>query len=347
MGIGPNLKLQIKEMPPVYFALVMASGIVSIACHLLAFKWLSICFFYLNNLNYGVLLLMLIARILLYPRAVMADLSDSSTGPGFLTFVAGSGMLGVQYCLIRGIYSPAIVLWVIGFVGWIFFLYAFLFIRITQAAKPSLESGLNGGWLLMVVSTQSLSILGSQLSAHLSVPATVTLFFTMAAYLLGLFIYIMLIAIIFFRMIFDPMKPQEFVPPYWVLMGAAAITTLSGAVLIQSINKSGVYTDWIASLKALSLLSWIVASWWIPLLFMLEIWRHFYKKVPFKYEPANWDTVFTLGMYTVCTFQFTKALQIPFLIILPQVFVYAALLAWLITFFSMLRSWGLGGHHDI
>jgi tellurite resistance protein TehA-like permease len=329
----------VKELPPVYFALVMATGIVSVACQLLGIGWLASSLFYLNNLNYGVLLLLLIARIILFPQAVLVNLSDSSKGPAFLTFVAGSAMLGVQYCLIEKTYMPAVNLWVMAFVAWLFFVYAFLLIRITQAYKPDLESGLNGGWLLMVVSTQSLSILGSQLAAHVLVPANVTLFFTLAAYLLGLFFYMMLVAIIFFRMTFDPMKPQEFTPPYWVLMGAAAITALSGAVLIQSINKVGVYTDWVAPLKTLSLLAWIVASWWIPLLLMLEVWRHFVKKNPFKYQPANWDTVFTLGMYTVCTFQISKALQVPFLESVSHFIIFAALLAWLVTGISMVKSW--------
>lgn len=339
MAAIPILKQHIRDLQPVYFALVMATGIVSIACHFLGLQLLSTCLLYLNHLNYGLLLLMLIFRIILYPRVLMADLSDSSKGPGFLTFVAASGTLGIQYCLIRAVYTPAIILWVLAFAAWLFFLYAFLLIRITQAAKPNLESGLNGGWLLMVVSTQSLSILGSQLSAHLVIPANITLFFTLAAYLLGLFMYLLLMPIIFFRMTFDPMKPQEFTPPYWVLMGAAAISTLSGAVLIQSISKAGVYMDWIASLKTISLLFWIVASWWIPLLVVLEIWRHFYKKIPFKYQPANWDTVFTLGMYIVCTFQLAKAIQTQFLQVLPQAFIYFALLAWLVTFLSMLKSW--------
>jgi tellurite resistance protein TehA-like permease len=333
------VKKQAQGLPAVYFALVMATGIVSIACHLCKLDWLSSSLFYLNHINYGLLILLLIARILLYPAALIGDLSDSSKGAGFLTFVAGSGMLGVQYCLLRQVYVPAVVLWVAAIIGWLLIIYAFLLIRITQSQKPALENGLNGGWLLLVVATESISILGTQLATHLVIPLNITLFFTMGLFLLGLFFYLLLIPIIFFRMTFDPMKPQEFTPPYWVLMGGAAITALSGATLIQTLNKAGVYTDWVATLKGISLLSWVVASWWIPLLALLEAWRHFFKKVPFRYQPANWDTVFTIGMYTVCTFQLSKALQLPFLQVLPQIFIYIALLVWLVTFISMLLSW--------
>ncbi|TSD67080.1 C4-dicarboxylate ABC transporter [Inquilinus sp. KBS0705] len=339
MSTASSISKQLKAFPPVYFALVMATGIISIGCHLLKAEVPAMILFWLNNVNYVALLTIFIGRMIWYPQQVMADLSDSAQGAGFLTFVAGSGMLGVQYCLIAKVFLPAMVLWVIALVAWVYFLYGFLFIRITGAYKPDPENGLNGGWLLMVVSTQSLSILGSQLAAHLPFSANITLFFTLSAYLLGLFFYIMLIAIIFLRMTFDPMKAQEFIPPYWVLMGAAAITALGGAVFIQSVNTSGVYTDWIPVIKVLSLMAWIIASWWIPLLAMLEIWRHFAKKVPFKYQPANWDTVFTLGMYTVSSYQLAKALQIPFLGIVPQLFIYVAALAWLVTFLSMLKSW--------
>jgi hypothetical protein len=71
------------------------------------FGWLSTWLFYLNHPNYG----LLIARVILFPQELMSDLSDSRKGPGFLTVVAGSGMLGVQYCLFSQHYTPALVLW--------------------------------------------------------------------------------------------------------------------------------------------------------------------------------------------------------------------------------------------
>lgn len=329
------LKKQVQSLAPVYFALVMATGIVSVACHLLKLDFLSNFLFYLNHLQYALLLLLLVARMIIYPRDFIADFTNDSTGPGFLTFVASSCILGVQYCLLKQVYLPAIILLLIGLVAWLVIVYAFLLMIIIKSYKPKLENGLNGGWLLLVVSTQSLSILGTLLSGNLVISPVATLFLTLAAFLLGLFFYLLLLPLIFLRLTFNPMKATEFTPPYWVLMGAAAITTLSAATLIQAINKTLFFADLIPFLKALSLFTWIIASWWIPLLIILELWRHLYKKVPLKYDASYWDTVFTLGMYTVCSFKLAQAFQLPFLLSIPQTFIYLALVAWLITLLSM------------
>jgi tellurite resistance protein TehA-like permease len=338
MALMSFAKKHTQDLPAVYFALVMATGIVSIACHILKFTLLSDFLFYLNQFQYALLLLLLIVRITINSRGIASEFTNSSTGPAFLTFVAASCVLGIQFCLLKQFYQPAIILWLVALIAWLFMLYAFLLVMITKPAKPGLEDGLNGGWLLLVVSTQSLSILGTQLSAQLPIPPVVTLFFTLAAFLLGLFFYLLLIPLIFLRLTFDPMKAKEFSPPYWVLMGAAAITTLSAATLIETISKTSTFVDLVPFLKVLSLFTWIIASFWISLLIILELWRHLFKKVPLKYEPTYWDTVFTLGMYTVCSYRLSKAFQLSWLQSLPEVFIYLALIAWLITFVAMIAN---------
>lgn len=48
--------------------------------------------------------------------------------------------------------------------------------------------------------------------------------------------------------------------------------------------------------------------------------------------------VFPLGMYTVCTFQLSRAIDFPTLIVIPKFFIYLALIAWFTAFIGLIHS---------
>lgn len=81
-------------------------------------------------------------------------------------------------------------------------------------------------------------------------------------------------------------------------------------------------------------------TWWLPVIVLLEIWRHLYRKLPIFYNPRGWSMVFCLGMYTVCTMKLAEVLKTSFLKALPDVFIWIALAIWLFTFLSMCLSIG-------
>ena len=326
------------DLHPAYFALVMATGIISIACFLLGMNTFAIVLLVVNLVAYVVLWLLLLTRLVFFFARVRSDISNHVRGPGFFTIVAGTCVLGSQLLIVADRHRIATVLWLIGMLLWVVIMYVFFTAMTVNETKPTIETGLNGGWLLAVVATQSISVLGTLLIDRIGVYREPILFFTLCMFLLGCMLYLPLITLIFYRFTFVNVTMALLTPPYWINMGAVAITTLAGARLIIAAPTWNLLSDLSPFLKGFTLFFWAAGTWWIPLLLILGFWRHVYKRFPLKYDPQYWGMVFPFGMYTVCTFQLSRAINFPTLLIIPKVFIYLALIGWLAVFFGLLRS---------
>lgn len=325
--IGSVLQNGIRELFPAYFALVMATGIVSIACHLLAMDFLAFPLFYLNQFFYLVLWSLIIARLVRYPSQLLSDLLNHKLSAGFLTLVAATNVLGSQFVVLSSSQTIAFLLWVLGLVLWVILIYAVFLLLTVKQDKPALESGINGTWLMMVVSTQSIAVLGMLIPSQFLAWEDVFVFAMLGFYLLGCMFYILIIGMIVYRFMFFKIGAEELTPPYWINMGAVAITTLAGSNILLK-GQAPFLGDLIPFIKGFTLFFWASGTWWIPMLFLLGAWRHIYKRFPLTYHPAYWGLVFPLGMYTVSTFRMAQAMGMEFLLWIPRFFIFIALAAW-------------------
>ena len=337
----------IASMHPASFALVMATGIVSNGNQLIGFPWLATALWWANVAFYITLWILTVVRIVRFPARVVADISHHGRAVGFFTVVAATCVLGSQSLIVENAWRLAATLWIAGIVLWAVVTYSVFTALTIKADKPPLSEGINGAWLLAVVAPQSVSVLGAQLAVGMQENAPAVLLFSLCMWLGAGMLYIWIISLIFYRYTFFAMSASDLAPPYWINMGAVAISTLAGATLVGAAPSSPVLTELLPFLKGLTLLFWATATWWIPMLIILGIWRHVYRRFPLTYDPLYWGAVFPLGMYAVCTFRLAHAIDTPFLLAISRVFIYVAIAAWSAAMVGLLKMGSeviFGGH---
>jgi tellurite resistance protein TehA-like permease len=313
----------------------MATGIVSIAAKLVGFPLLPEALFGLNLLFYPLLWVLTVLRALKHGDELVADLSHHGRAVGFFTMVAATCVLGSQWVVIAEARPISAVLFWFGILLYVALVYSVFAMLTVKEQKPSLPEGINGGWLVSVVAAQSVSVLGTQLAGFFEHPERV-LFFSLVMWLGGGMLYFWIIALIFYRYTFFTLAPSDLAPPYWINMGAAAISTLAGSLLSTANEQSAVLTAVLPFVRGLTLMWWATATWWIPMLLVLGLWRHVYRRFPLRYDPLYWGGVFPLGMYTAATIRLSHALDAPFILPIARVFFYVAGAAWLLAFAGML-----------
>ena len=326
-------------MSPAYFGMVMATGIVSIAAHMLALPALARGLFALNIGVYAILWALYVLRAVRYPQRFFADMVDHLRGPGFFTVVAASSVLGSQFVMIAASDRAGVALWLVALVLWIALTYTIFTAFTIKQDKPTLDRGINGAWLLAVVATQSLAVLSALLADHIHQPYKLALnFFALSMWLWGGMLYIWMMSLIFYRYTFFRLAPGDLAPPYWINMGAMAISTLAGSLLIVNAGDAPFLLSLLPFLKGFTVLYWATGTWWIPMLLALGVWRYVYKRFPMKYDPLYWGAVFPLGMYAAATHEMSAAMAFDFLGPLARLFLYAALAAWAATFAGLMLS---------
>jgi tellurite resistance protein TehA-like permease len=331
----------VKDFPPAYFALVMATGILSIAARDLELPVLATVLFAFNLVAFAVLAALNVLRALRYPGLFLADMTDHRLGPGFFTSVAASCVLGTEILSETRNPTAAAAFLVLGVVLWIGLTYTIFPALAIKRRKPPLEQGIGGTWLIAVVAAQSIAVLAALIAREWPQPHQLELdFFALSMWLWGGMLYIWIISMIFYRLSFLALSPTDVAPSDWIAMGAMAISTLAGACLVRNAADEALLASLLPFLKGLTLFYWVTGTWWIPILVALSAWRYLIRRLPLRYDPMNWGAVFPLGMYATATRQISTTLHLPFLEPLAWIAFAAGLLAWTLALVGLLRGLG-------
>jgi tellurite resistance protein TehA-like permease len=329
---------QIADLYPGSFALVMATGIISNALLLEGQATLSHALFALNLIAYPFLIVATILRLAWFRRALLADLVNPRLVFSFFTIVAATDVLGLGIGL-RGYVATAIALWLLAFVLWVVLIYlsfgVLAFLNTTRRADV-----VHGGWLIAIVGTESLVILGTLIAPSLHDFGPTVFVLIHLLWGVGLGLYAIFIALFCYRIFFFAFEPEDITPLLWVVMGAAAISTNAGSTLILTESGIPFLTAMRPFINGVTLIMWAWGTWWIPLLILFGIWKHGICRVALTYTPMFWSLVFPLGMYALASLRLSLAADFSPLQLVARAMVWVALAAWIATACGLVHaSW--------
>ena len=282
-------------MKPDTFAAVMATGIVSIAALDHGFDLISDVLIVVA----AVALPVLIAAAATTWRRESWRLTDLDVSLRLCTYIAACAVVGARLAEHR------IVLWVLAGMalqGWLSL--APLVARRMWRERSGLRDRARGGWELASVATSGLAIV----MADLRIVFLAVLFWAIA-----IAVYLVMTVLIVRRAGHDSSAPELAQPDVWILMGGAAIATLAG----DHIHKAGLASVW-----PVTVVTWIVATAWIPALVNFCVRRR---------VGLWWAAVFPLGMYSSATYATAVETGWHWLTAVSLVFFWIALAAWAVT----------------
>jgi tellurite resistance protein TehA-like permease len=327
---------ELARLYPGCFALVMATGIISNAFFFDGQRGLSDALFAVNAIAYPWLLFILLVRALRFRPALWADLVNPRLVFSFFTIVAGTDVVGVGVDL-RELTSLSLLLWLFALALWFVLIY-FSFGVLTFLNTAHGANVVHGGWLIAIVGTESLVILGTRIAASLGDLAPAVFVLIHMLWGVGLAFYGIFITLFAYRIFFFDVEPEDITPLLWVVMGAAAITTNAGSTLILTDSGIPFLQSMRPFIDGATLIMWAWATWWIPLLVLFGIWKHGVCRAPLTYTPMFWSMVFPLGMYALASLRLSLAADFPPLHSISLAMVWVALSVWAATAAGLIVS---------
>lgn len=313
------------RLGPDAFAVVMATGILSVAARDHAYSRIDGVLATLAAVIFIVLCLVGVLRVAAAPAALLGRARDPDVALRLFTFVAACAVLGACFPTHRS------VTWAFAAAAALAWLLLVPLAVADVRARPTAElrDHAHGAWLLGSVATAGLSITAADLATHTQWPGWVGL--SCAALVLSLLLYVATAWLISWRVLSTRVVALDVTPDTWILMGALAIATLAGARLRGAVDLQ-MMAPWLSdAMPPVILVLWIGASGWIPVLLCAELWRLLRGPEPLHFAGVWWSAVFPLGMYATASQATARALQLSRLSTVSLVVFWVGLGVWIIV----------------
>ena len=323
----------VEGLTPGYFALVMATGILSVGMSLEGFDHVSVGLLATCCAAFVVLLTLTGWRLVSYRSAVVDDFTDPRRGFGFFTFVAGTNVLGVRLGL-AGFHEATAVLLAVAGAAWLALGYVVPWTAVLGRQERPVVATANGTWFIWVVASQSVAVAAATIEPVFGAARRELAVLAIMSWSVGVFLYAAAGVLVALRLMLYEFGPEELTPPYWVAMGALAITVLAGARIVEMADAPMVAVTR-GLIAGLAVMFWAFATWLIPVLVAAGWWRHVRRRVPLRYDATLWSIIFPLGMYAVAGIYLGRADDLPVVEGVGRAELWVAFAACVLVFVAM------------
>ena len=306
------------DVPLGAWAIVMATGIVAVAVAKpippagFPLRWLAAA-------SLVALVGLTGLRFVVHRDHMLNEFRRTETAFDGLELVAGVGVLGV-IAYMRGDRMIGAVLAAVTAAGWLLVLTRVLVML--AARRHRLSGRATGGWLLVVVSTQSVA--GAAAMTARAYHTDGLALAGLVLWLAGLVAYVLLIGPVaggLRRLV----SQRRFTADHWIAMGALAISALASANLVDAAGTPGR-----TAVGDAGLVIWLSACAWIPVLIAADVRCeiHHHAHLP---GASQWSMVFPLGMLSASAQELGRTTGHGGLTSVGELLAWPALAAWLVV----------------
>jgi C4-dicarboxylate transporter/malic acid transport protein len=312
----------VRGFHPGWFGAVMGTAIVGVAAYLnpggesslnRAAHGVGVAFVLAAWLAALLIAIPYLARFVRHPDAALADLRHPLLGALYGTFAGAVVVLAVATATVGGSLLPAHALVTIVAVlaalgGLLAFATGVAFTYVLFSSEGLTAESANGGWFIPPVVSIIIPLTLIPLLPHVGASSARLLLLAGYAGLgVGLFLFLLVAAVLFGRLIFHPLPPAQLAPSLWIGLGPIGV----GSLAMLRLAAAG-QPYWGANAGAVSSVSMVAAAtlwgfglWWLATAALLLL--RYLRRGRLPFGVGLWAFTFPLGAYAVATLQLARS----------------------------------------